>query len=101
MVKLFKNFCTPAYVYFIISIIFIIVVAIQNYNFYDNKVYCIGMYSCDVTSITMIFMLKLIYIFFWTFILNLICRMGAPILSWALLFFPIILMAVLLGKMML
>jgi hypothetical protein len=95
-----KNYCTPAYVYFIISIIFIIVVAIQNYGTYNNKIYCIGLYQCNDTNITMMFVLKLIYVLFWTFILNLVCKIGSPILSWVLVIFPLVLMGIMLGKMM-
>jgi len=96
-----RNWCTPAYVYFVISAFFIFIVAIQNYYTADNKVYCIGMYSCDVPNTTMIFILKIIYILFWTWILNLICRAGAPALSWFLVLFPLVLMFVLIGGMIL
>jgi len=97
-VKGLKNLCTPAYLYFIISVIFLIVVYIQNYNNYN--VYCLGSYSCDVTNVWLIFTLKIIYILFWTWILNLICMAGVPALSWFFVLFPFVLMFVLIGIMM-
>ena len=96
-----KNWCTPAYVYFMISFVFLLIVVIQNYYSFNNRIYCIGMYSCDVQSTTMIFILKVIYILFWTWILNLICRAGAPALSWFLVLFPLILMFVIIAGMLL
>ena len=67
-----RKLCTPAYVYLVISVIFIIIAAIQNYG--NINVYCLGSYSCDVSSTFLIFIIKLLYVLFWTWILNLICR---------------------------
>ena len=97
-IKGLKNLCTPAYLYFTISIIFLIVVYVQNYN--NNNVYCLGSYSCDVTNVWLLFLLKLIYILFWTWILNLICMAGVPAFAWFLVLFPFVLMFVLIGLMM-
>ena len=93
-----KNLCTPSLLYLIISLIAIVVIAFQNFT--NEKVYCLGSYSCNVTNVYMIFLLKIVYVIFWTWILNLICRAGAPIISWLLVLFPIILFFVLLGLMM-
>ena len=97
-IKGIKNLCTPAYLYFVISIIFLIIVYIQNYN--NNNVYCLGSYSCDVTNVWLIFAMKIIYILFWTWILNLICMAGVPSLSWFFVLFPFVLMFILIGLMM-
>ena len=43
-----KNLCTPAYLYFVISIIAIIIMAVQNYG--NTSTYCLGEYSCEVSS---------------------------------------------------
>lgn len=93
-----KKLCTPALVYFIISIISIIVMAIQNYG--NTDLYCLGMYSCNVTSIGIIFAIKIIYVLFWTWVLNIICRGGYERVSWFLVLFPYILFFVLLGLLM-
>lgn len=93
-----KNLCPPALVYLIISIISIIAMAIQNYG--NSDLYCLGMYTCNVSNISIIFALKLIYVLFWTWVLNIICRGGYSGVSWFLVLFPYILLFVLLGLLM-
>lgn len=93
-----RNLCTPSYVYLIISIIVLIVMAFQNIG--NEKTYCIGAYECDVYNTTIIFIIKIIYILFWTWILNLICRAGAPGLAWFLVLLPFILFFILLGMLL-
>ena len=46
--NILKKLCTPAYVYLVISIIFIIVSSLQNYG--NVNTYCLGDYECDVSS---------------------------------------------------
>ena len=92
-----KNLCTPAYVYLVISSIALIVMAVQNLG--DNNIYCIGSYSCNVSSVFMIFLLKALYILFWTWVLNVICRGGAPGLAWFFVLMPYILMFILIGML--
>jgi len=84
-----RNLCTPSYVYLVISLIAIVIMAIQNYG--NVNVYCVGSYSCVVSSTMLIFLIKLIYVLFWTWILNLICRAGATPLSWFFVLVPFIL----------
>lgn len=93
-----RKLCTPAYVYLVISVIFIIIAAIQNYG--NINVYCLGSYSCDVSSTLLIFIIKLLYVLFWTWILNLICRAGYSGVSWFLLLLPILLVFILLALLM-
>lgn len=84
----FKGLCAPAILYLVISLVSIFIIAF--FNFGNEKVYCIGYYSCPVTSVYLIFLVKIIYIIFWTWILNLICRDGLPIISWLLVLIPIL-----------
>uniref|UniRef100_A0A6C0H1M6 Uncharacterized protein n=1 Tax=viral metagenome TaxID=1070528 RepID=A0A6C0H1M6_9ZZZZ len=93
-----KKLCTPAYVYLVISIIAMIVMLFQNVG--NTNIYCLGAYECDVPSVTMIFIIKLLYVLFWTWILNLMCRSGASSVAWFLVLFPFVLMFVLIGLMM-
>uniref|UniRef100_A0A6C0JHI1 Transmembrane protein n=1 Tax=viral metagenome TaxID=1070528 RepID=A0A6C0JHI1_9ZZZZ len=90
-----RNLCTPAYTYLVISIILLLVMIYQNYSF--SNTYCLGSYSCTVSSTMMIFIIKILYVLFWTWILNLICRAGAPSFAWFLVLFPIILLFVLIA----
>jgi len=93
-----RNLCAPSYVYLVVSMIFLFIVLIQNYSYTD--LYCVGNYSCNVSSTMMIFIIKFIYILFWTWVLNLICRAGAPNFAWFLVLFPIILMFLLISMLM-
>jgi len=93
-----NQFCTPAYVYLVVSLFFVIIVALQNHNFYENRVFCIGMYDCDNNNIAISVSLKLIFILFWTFFLNLLCKMGLSFVSWILVFLPWVIMLTILGK---
>lgn len=92
-----KNICTPAYVYLVISTIALIIMAFQNLG--NVNMYCIGSYSCNVSSVFMIFVLKALYILFWTWVLNVICRGGAPGLAWFFVLMPYILMFILIGML--
>lgn len=84
--------CPPALFYLILSFISLIVMSIQNTA--GRSIYCLGQYSCDVPSVTFIFLIKIMYVLFWTWILNIICRLGYSSISWFLVFIPFILMFV-------
>lgn len=85
-----RNWCTPAYFYFIISIIAILIMSIQNYG--NTNVYCLGDYTCDVTSTFLIFVIKVLYVLFWTWILNLLCKNGYESVSWFIFLLPYVIM---------
>jgi len=91
----FKNLCAPALFYLVISSISLVVIAF--FNFGNENVYCVGYYSCPVSSIYLIFLVKIIYVIFWTWILNLICRAGLPIISWLLVLLPLLIFFTLIG----
>jgi len=80
------NLCAPAYFYLVISLIAIIIMALQNSG--NVNIFCLGSYSCDVSSTALIFIIKIIYVLFWTWILNLMCRAGAETLSWIFVLLP-------------
>ena len=84
-----RKLCTPSYVYLVISLIAIIIMAIQNSG--NVNLFCLGSYSCEVSSTALIFLVKLVYVLFWTWILNLMCKAGATSLSWVFVLFPFIL----------
>jgi len=90
-----KDLCTPSYVYLVISTIAVIVMAIQNYG--NINTYCVGSLTCVVGSTALVFAIKVLYILFWTWILNLICKAGVPQLAWFLVLLPFILFFILLA----
>ena len=82
--------CSPAYFYFVVSIISLIMIGLQNVN--SRTTYCIGNYECPVQNKALIFIVQLLYVLFWTWILNLICKEGYSTVSWALVLVPFIMM---------
>lgn len=88
--KSMKQLCMPAMVYFVVSILSILFVLVQNLG--NTNRYQIGRLSCRVTNTALLFIVKIIYVLFWTYILNLICKDGYPGLSWAIIFLPFILL---------
>lgn len=96
--KSLKELCTPALVYFVISIISLVLVLLQNLG--NRNSYYIGSFSCRVPSTMLVFIIKLIYILFWTWILNLICKDGHIGISWLLVLLPWILLFVIIGMIM-
>ena len=97
--KSLKELCTPAIIYFLISIIGLTMVLIQNLG--NTNSYNVGSFSCRVPNTAAIFIVKLIYILFWTYVLNLICKDGHVGLSWLLILLPWILLFVIIGILML
>lgn len=97
--KTLKELCTPALLYFIISVLALVFLLLQNLG--DNNSYHVGTYSCRVPNTAVVFIIKLIYILFWTYVLNLICKDGHSGLSWLLVLFPFVLFFVVIGIMML
>lgn len=92
-----RNLCTPAHLYLVISMIALVVIYIQNMN--NVNVYCLGPYECEVFSTSMIFIIKLFYILFWTWILNLMCHSGATSIAWLFVLVPFILFFILLAML--
>jgi len=84
-----KNLCTPAFVYFAVSILGLILIIFNNLG--NTNIYNLGTFSANVPNTTLIFVIKLIYILFWTWILNLICRDGHSGVAWLLVLFPFVL----------
>lgn len=93
-----KNLCTPAFVYLMLSVFSIIFLIFQNID--DPNTYCVGLYECDTDNIYILFILKIIYVIFWTFILNLLCNAGYKQFAWFLVVLPFLLIFVLIGLFM-
>ena len=93
-----RKLCTPSYVYLVISSIALIVMLYQNMG--NVNTYCLGDYSCSVSSTSLIFIIKAVYILFWTWVLNLMCKANATNIAWLVLLLPVIIMFILIGAMM-
>ena len=92
------NMCTPASIYFIISLIALIILGVSNLG--NNDRLCIGSYDCNVGNNTIVFTLNAIYILFWTFLLDLMCKNGYTGISWFILLLPFLLSFVFLAMVM-
>jgi len=97
-----KKLCSPAYFYLIISVIALIILLFDNMkNLRGNNMYCLGKYSCNVPNTILVFLMKILYIVFWTFVLNCLCKSGYEKLSWFLVLLPFLMFFVLLSLMIL
>lgn len=95
-----SQLCTPAYVYFLLSILGYVVALLQNLTSGDSRRYRLGVFSCRVPSCFIVFVLKIMYILFWTWILNMMCRDGHSGIAWFLVLLPFVLMFMLMGTAM-
>jgi len=69
----YKSLCTPAKIYFALSVIS-----------------CIMMLFNRVSTLAVF--IKLMFVFLWTFILGLLCKNGYKLFAWGLVLFPFILL---------
>tara|TARA_B100001175_G_C19414788_1_gene593033 strand:- start:135 stop:482 length:348 start_codon:yes stop_codon:yes gene_type:complete len=90
-----KNLCTPAFIYLFISVLIFVVIAVQNFG--NTTKYCIGEFECYLPNTFIMFVFKAIYILFWTFILNSLCKAGYREISWFIVLLPILLLFIILG----
>ena len=93
-----SQLCTPSYIYFIISILAIAISIVQNMG--NSGRYTLGMYSCRVPSCLAVFIVKIIYILFWTWVLNLMCKDGHSGIAWFLVLLPFVMLFVIMGMVM-
>lgn len=92
-----KSLCSPAFFYFMLSCVILIGSIIQNAG--NSQKYCIGSLECNVGNNAVVFLLKIIYIIFWTFILDYICKKGYENVSWFIVLLPFISLIILLVLM--
>ncbi len=97
--KTFADYCTPAKVYLGISVVSVIIVVIQNLLNPNHNELCIGSHKCTMSHKTVVLVFKVIYMLFWAWLLNFLCKKGLTKLAWFILVIPFLLIAVLLGGM--
>jgi len=96
-----KGLCKPSKFYLYLSLVGIIMSIIQNMQKFDNSNYKCGSFSVNVPSVLLIFVFKIVYILFWTYVLNLLCKDNNVRLAWLLVLFPVILLFVIMGMLLL
>lgn len=98
--KQYNKLCAPSQFYVVLSLISIAVILIQNLA--NPSKYCIGVYGCDLNFHNMvIFALKLVYVAFWAYVLDWICRLGYDRISWFLVLLPFVGLFIMLGAFIL
>ena len=97
--KVFKKLCTPASLYLFINLIIFVTIAIQNFG--NTTQYRLGKYRYYVPNTFSIFLFKVVYILFWIFIINEVCKAGYKQLSWFMILLPIILLFIILNAFIL
>ena len=65
----FSHLCSPAYVYFVVSIFYVLINSFTNFK---------------ITTI----LLKILFIVVWSFFLNLLCSIEYTMISWVLVILP-------------
>ena len=80
--------CAPALTYIVISLVALLATWMQNRQ--NTNVYCVGSVSCPVQSTTYIFVLKILWFLFWTWVLNTLCAKGYTTVAWILVFIPLL-----------
>ena len=96
--KYVKDLCTPAFIYLVISALAILSILIQNIG--NTTQYCLGDFKCQTRDLPMIFIMKILYVAFWTYVLNLMCKSGFKTLSWFFVIIPFVLFAIFVGMFM-
>jgi hypothetical protein len=89
------NFCQPARVYLILASFSLVIITASNLG--KDTQYCIGELGCYAENSIYLLIFRVLYILFWTVVLNLICRGGGSLFSWILVLIPFILYFFIIG----
>jgi hypothetical protein len=95
MKSTYTSVCNPAKFYLVLSIFAFIIGFLQNIG--NDRVYCLGSLGCSPSNSIYIYVFQIIYIAFWTWVLNIICKGGAPVFSWILVLIPFVLYFILIA----
>ena len=87
-----KKLCTPAFVYLVIAVLGLITIMLQNVG-NANKL-CVGRVECSVSTTAGLFLVKALWIIFWTYILSTLCKYGHPNVAWFIVLLPFIVMLI-------
>lgn len=92
---LLYNFCTPAKLYFIISLILLAISFYYDISRKEKDKICLGKLNCKLENKPAFYILNILFILAWAVILNVLCRFGWSKLSWFLFLFPYIILVIL------
>lgn len=89
IMKSVKSLCMPASLYLGLSVLALVLLLIQNMS--NKHTLCVANYSCPVANVGIVLLMQMLYVLFWTWVLNLICKSGYKLVSWVLVLFPFVL----------
>ena len=95
--KLYDKLCDPAKFYFVLATISYILILLQNIG--ERGRFTLGSYSCRHSNPVLLLIVQALYILFWTWLLNLICKVNKGI-SWVIVLFPFLLYFIALGMIL-
>ena len=98
MLSNIKKLCTPAMIYFIISVSTLLAMIVSNIG--NSTRFCMGEFECPVDNVFLIYIVKMVYLLFVTIVLDSLCKNGYASISWFLIFFQILFFFVILGIFM-
>lgn len=93
--KRIQSLCNPAMFYLVISGISFLFILFQNLN--NPNEYCVGNMKCNTEKKGIVFIGKVVYILFWTWLLDLMCKGGYTNVAWFILFLPFIFLFILIA----
>jgi hypothetical protein len=96
--KLYDKLCPPAKFYLLISIVSYIFIILQNIG--NSTHIKMGTYSCRHSSPGLVLVLQALYIVFWTWFLNMLCKIN-PSISWVIVLLPFIMFFLLMALVLL
>ena len=85
--------CAPSKIYFFMAIILLFLSFVNDLQNKDKDKVCLGKLKCK--NKLLYYLLNVLFILFWTWILNKLCISGWVKLSWFLLVFPFFILVVL------
>jgi len=83
--KFIKSLCTPAYIYFIIAMLGLLMTILKNLMRKNRD------HFFSIRSL-IIYILKFVFILFVSWILNSLCKSGYSSISWIILLLPFIIL---------
>ena len=67
----FSKLCTPAFIYFVVSSIYLVINSLTNFN-------------------VMNIIIKIFFIMLWSMFLNFLCNSGYTMISWVIIILPFV-----------
>tara|TARA_B110000967_G_scaffold170746_2_gene180903 strand:+ start:404 stop:754 length:351 start_codon:yes stop_codon:yes gene_type:complete len=85
-----KKLCTPARIYFVLSMLSLVSLIFNNTFYGKEHKLCLGNYECPMENVMVVYIVKMGYVLFWSYLLNLLCKYGYKTISWLIVLMPVI-----------